>query len=485
MEKINLLVKTKKLLADTLTPVGLYLNLRDRFYRAFLLESSDYHGNDNKFSFVCLDPLASFVLEENNLRETIGNESRKILLKTKTELIPELRRFLQCFQLHHAEDNMPGEPEDTRGANGFFGYTSYDAVQHFETITLHSSHKPEQQIPLMYYVAFRFVLRFDHFKNELLLIENRLVGEASQMEQMESLLRINKFPGYGFELSGEKTSNLTDAQFMKMVKTGKRHCQRGDVFQIVLSRQFSQAFRGDEFNVYRALRSVNPSPYLYYFDYGNFKLFGSSPEAQLKVNHSKATINPIAGTFKRSGDDEADKKLAKQLTADPKENAEHTMLVDLARNDLSRHGENVTVKTYKEIQYYSHVIHLVSEVVADMDHKTDALQLFADTFPAGTLSGAPKFKAMQLIDRYENQSRGFYGGAIGIFGFDGSLNHAITIRSFLSKNNRLCFQAGAGIVVSSVEENELQEINNKLGALISALEKAERLSNGISKNDIR
>jgi len=485
METINLNVKTKKLLADTLTPVGLYLNLRDRFYQSFLLESSDYHGNDNKYSFVCLDPMASFVLEENTIRETVGNKTREISLKAKTELIPELQRFLRSFHIRDTGDDKQDEPEDTRGANGFFGFTAYDAVQYFETITLRTPQKAEHQVPLMHYVAFHFVLRFDHFKNELLLIENRLDGEISQMEKMESLLRINKFPGYGFELSGKKTSNLTDEQFMEMVKKGKQHCQRGDVFQIVLSRQFSQAFRGDEFNVYRALRSVNPSPYLYYFDYGNFKLFGSSPEAQLKVSQGKATINPIAGTFKRSGNDEADKKLAGQLAADPKENAEHTMLVDLARNDLSRHGENVTVKTYKEIQYYSHVIHLVSEVVADLDRNTDALQLFADTFPAGTLSGAPKFKAMELIDQYENQSRGFYGGAIGVFGFDGSLNHAITIRSFLSKNNRLYFQAGAGIVVSSVEENELQEINNKLGALVSAFEKAEKFSNGISKKNTK
>ncbi len=475
METIKVHVKSKKLLADTLSPVGLYLNLRDKFYHSFLLESSDYHGNDNKYSFVCLDPLASFVLEENTIRQSIGEENREIELSSKTELIPQLQQFIRKFQLQYEDGKTHNKLNETMGANGFFGYTAYDAVQYFETIELHASQKAGQQIPLMHYAAFRFVLRFDHFKSELLIIENRLDGEESQMEHMETLLHINKFPAYGFKLSGEKESNLSDEQFMEMVKKGKKHCQRGDIFQIVLSRQFSQAFQGDEFNVYRALRSVNPSPYLYYFDYGNFKLFGSSPEAQLKVKQGKATINPIAGTFKRSGNDEADKKLAEELTSDPKENAEHTMLVDLARNDLSRHGKNVVIKTYKEIQYYSHVIHLVSEVEADLNQDADALQLFADTFPAGTLSGAPKFKAMQLIDRYENQSRGFYGGAIGIFGFDGSLNHAITIRSFLSKNNRLYFQAGAGIVVSSEEEKELQEIDNKLGALISAIKKAETL----------
>ncbi|UBM63014.1 anthranilate synthase component I family protein [Candidatus Sulfidibacterium hydrothermale] len=472
METVNIHVKTKKLLADTLTPVGLYLNLRDRFYQAFLLESSDYHGNDNNYSFVCIDPLASFVLENDTVTETVGDQTETVHLSKKQELIPVLQQFTGKFRLLQEEDSA----KETAGANGFFGYTAYDAVQYFETITLQAPQKAEQHIPVMHYTAFRFVLRFDHFKNELLLIENRFDGEVSQMEKMESLLHISKFPGYGFRLAGEKTSNLTDSQFMEMVKKGKEHCQRGDVFQIVLSRQFSQGFTGDEFNVYRTLRSVNPSPYLFYFDYGSFKLFGSSPEAQLKVNGRQAVINPIAGTFRRSGNDEKDKQLAEQLSADPKENAEHTMLVDLARNDLSRHGGKVEVKTFKEVQYYSHVIHLVSEVTAELDENADALQLFADTFPAGTLSGAPKYKAMELIDRYENQSRGFYGGAIGIFGFDGSLNHAITIRSFLSKNNRLYFQAGAGVVVSSVEENELQEINNKLGALLSALEKAEKLT---------
>jgi anthranilate synthase component 1 len=289
------------------------------------------------------------------------------------------------------------------------------------------------------------------------------------------LVKGNNHPQYHFKLNGKENTNISDIEFKEMVSKGKEHCQKGDVFQIVLSRQFSQGFTGDDFNVYRALRSVNPSPYLFYFDFGNFKLFGSSPEAQLKASNGKATINPIAGTFKRTGNDLQDKELAELLAKDPKENAEHTMLVDLARNDLSRHGKNVTVKTYKETQFYSHVIHLVSEVEADLNSSSDALQVYADTFPAGTLSGAPKYRAMQLIDGYENQSRGFYGGAIGVFGFDGSVNHAITIRSFLSKNNTLFFQAGAGVVVDSNEENELQEVNNKLGALKKALTLAENI----------
>ena len=474
MKTNQILVKTKTLLADTLTPVGLYLNLRDQFYHSFLLESSDYHGNDNKYSFVCLEPLASFVAEKDQVTCSVGTKSETVELNSKGELIPRFQQFIDSFQLK-AENTPFTGADDLAGANGFFGYTAYDAVQYFETIGLQSDAPSDEQIPLMHYVAFRFVLRFDHFKNELLITENRFLDEKSQMEKIENLLKINKIPSYEFKLLGNEQTNLSDEAYLAMVRKGIEHCQRGDVFQIVLSRRFFRQFQGDEFNVYRALRSVNPSPYLFYFDFGSFKLFGSSPEAQLKVNGTKAVINPIAGTFKRTGNDEADKLLAEQLAADPKENAEHTMLVDLARNDLSRNGKNVVVKTYKEIQFYSHVIHLVSEVEAELNKESTALQVFADTFPAGTLSGAPKFKAMELIDRYENNQRGFYGGAIGIFGFDGSLNHAITIRSFLSKSNKLHYQAGAGVVVSSKPENELQEINNKLGALKSAMKLAETL----------
>lgn len=461
------------MLADTLTPVGLYLNLRDRFPQSFLLESSDYHGNDNKYSYVCLDPMASFVFDEGELTLQTGNQKEELKLDDPLDLVPKVQEFIQSFDLK-PEDSSVESNGELSGANGFFGYTAYDTVQHFDTIRFESVSN-EAVIPMMQYAAFRFVLRFDHFKNELLLLENRFEGEDSQMDQVETFLHINKLPSYKFKKEGEEQSDITDEAYLEMVKKGIYHCHRGDVFQIVLSRRFHQTFRGDEFNVYRALRSVNPSPYLFYFDFGGFKLFGSSPEAQLKVARNKAVINPIAGTFKRTGNDEADKELAEQLAADEKENAEHTMLVDLARNDLSRNGKNVQVKTYKEIQFYSHVIHLVSEVEAELNNSAKALQLFADTFPAGTLSGAPKFKAMELINKYEGSQRGFYGGAIGIFGFDGSLNHAITIRSFLSKKNVLYFQAGAGIVVSSVPENELQEINNKLGALKSALKLAETL----------
>lgn len=458
MKKIKINTETTTLLADMVTPVSLYLKLRDQFHNSFLLESSDYHANDNNYSFICLKPLVTFVVEDNLIKIKGLGLDETLPITQKKQVIEQLQTLISRFEV----------PE-SKLVNGFFGYTNYDAVHYFETLDINVKKNTAHQTPELYYALFQYVIQIDHFKNELTLTSNNIGDDKAPLHTILNMIRSTKYPQYQFDLQGTEQTTITDNEFKALVKKGKMHCQKGDVFQLVLSRQFSQAFTGDEFNVYRALRAVNPSPYLFYFDFGNFKLFGSSPEAQLKTSNGKAIINPIAGTFKRTGNDEQDKKLAEQLAKDPKENAEHTMLVDLARNDLSRHGKNVTVKTYKETQFYSHVIHLVSEVEADLNNVQDALQVFADTFPAGTLSGAPKYRAMQLIDQYEKQQRGFYGGAIGVFGFDNSINHAITIRSFLSKENTLYFQAGAGIVVSSDEENELQEVNNKLGALKKAL----------------
>jgi anthranilate synthase component 1 len=359
--------------------------------------------------------------------------------------------------------------------NGLFGYTSYDAVQYFEKIRFSAPVKEVHRIPEVCYQFFTYIIAINHFQNILHIIENQVDGAASELEKIETLLYSRNLALYSFRTVGNEESNITDGEYKTMVTRGKEHCYRGDVFQVVLSRQFSQQFMGDEFNVYRALRSINPSPYLFYFDYGNYRIFGSSPEAQLKVSKGKAHINPIAGTFRRSGDDEKDKLLAQQLTTDLKENAEHVMLVDLARNDLSRHARNVKVESYREVQFYSHVIHLVSAVSGELTADSGVVDMMTSTFPAGTLSGAPKYKAMQLIDTYENQNRGFYGGAIGFLDFDGRFNHAIMIRTFLSKGNTLFYQAGAGIVAISEEEKELQEVNNKLGALKKAIEMAKEI----------
>jgi anthranilate synthase component 1 len=351
---------------------------------------------------------------------------------------------------------------------------AYDAVRFFEDTSLQPR---EGLVPDILYKMFRYVIVIDHFTNEINLFEtiDATQEQVSTLDRMEQLIFSNRFSTFKFQTKGNEESNFTDEEFLEVIEKGKSHCYRGDVFQIVLSRRFSTDFLGDEFNVYRALRSVNPSPYLFYFDFGSFKIFGSSPEAQLQVKNGKASIFPIAGTFKRSGNDQEDAVMAAKLAADEKENAEHIMLVDLARNDMSRHARQVTVEVFKEIQYYSHVIHLVSKVTGVLENKEEVIQMAADTFPAGTLSGAPKHMAMSLINRYENVNRSFYGGAIGLIGLDGSFNHAIMIRTFLSQHNQLIYQAGAGVVSKSKAESELQEVNNKLGALRKAIRMAETI----------
>ena len=367
-------------------------------------------------------------------------------------------------------------PKPINVAQGLFGYCTYDAVQFFDSIKLENGNQQAGvDIPLMRYRLYQYVIAINHFKNELFICENAIDGIESDIDSIESLIKSKDVPTFPFSSNGIEHSNLTDAAYIAMVKKGIASCLRGDVFQIVLSRRFQQSFSGDEFNVYRALRSINPSPYLFYFDYGDYKLMGSSPESQLIVQNGRAVVHPIAGTFKRTGNDETDKALAIQLENDPKENAEHVMLVDLARNDLSRMCSEVEVTQYKKVNYYSHVIHLVSEVVGKVVAETNPFKLLAVSFPAGTLSGAPKFKAMQLINENEPTGRSYYGGAIGYMGFDGTCNHAIMIRTFLSKQNTLFYQAGAGIVAASSPESELQEVNNKLNALKQAIVMAQNI----------
>ncbi|MBN2814690.1 MAG: chorismate-binding protein [Bacteroidales bacterium] len=469
MKKYTIKTKTRQLLADTITPVSIYLRIRDVFPNSLLLESSDYHGNENSYSFICLKPIAGFVVENGNVTETYPDGSKQVSTLTGQGQFKErFRAFLKRFE------QVPGQ--DKVAVNGLFGYTAYDAIRHFEHIGLSAKPVQEQQIPEIRYHFYNYIIAINHFQNNLQIIENRINGEPDELDRIETLLNSRNMAIYGFRTEGTEQSNITNEQYMEMVTRGKEHCYRGDVFQVVLSRQFSQQFSGDEFNVYRALRSINPSPYLFYFDYGSYKIFGSSPEAHLKIHKGRASINPIAGTFRRTGDDEHDKLLAQQLSGDLKENAEHVMLVDLARNDLSRHAQKVTVDKYREVQFFSHVIHLVSAVSGELNEGSDTTDMMTATFPAGTLSGAPKYKAMQLIDKYENQLRGYYGGALGYLDFNGTFNHAIMIRTFLSKGNTLYYQAGAGIVAISKEENELQEVNNKLGALKKAIEMATKIA---------
>lgn len=463
--KYKLRTNYKKLLADTLTPVNIYLKLRDVFAGSILLESSDYHARENSLSLICCSPIASFTVQGGIVHQSFPDGN-----KTETALIDDLKL---TSALEQFRNSFEFEVKESSEALGLYGYTAYDAVRYFEDVKIKSS---EESIPDMIYKLYRYVIVVDHFFNELRLHEFYFDKGADEgLERIEQLIFSNRFSTFKFKLDGAESSNVTDGEFMEMIEKGKHHCFRGDVFQIVLSRRFVNTFKGDELNVYRALRSINPSPYLFYFDYGSFKLFGSSPEAQLQIKNKKAFIFPIAGTFRRTGNDQEDAAIASQLSADEKENAEHVMLVDLARNDMSRNAHDVKVEVFKEIQYYSHVIHLVSKVSGAVGDHSSSVQMFADTFPAGTLSGAPKVMAMNLINQYENVNRSFYGGAIGAIGFDGSLNKAIMIRTFLSKKNQLIYQAGAGIVSKSDKVKELQEVNNKLEALRKAVRLAETI----------
>lgn len=467
MKKILIETQVKKMLADIYTPVGIYLRVRDRFRDTILLESTDHHVAENSYSFICINAIAGMEITSTKSIEfkLPAEKPERIDVKNVQEVPGLLWSFMQRFQVSSSK----GGGREEVFAQGLYGYATYDAVQFFDTIQLRTSNSELPAIPLMRYRLYQYVIAINHFKNELYLCENKIKGLESEAEIVEGLIISKNVPVYPFAVKGDETTNMIDDDYKQMVKKGIQSCLRGDVFQIVLSRRFQQKFIGDEFNVYRALRNINPSPYLFFFDYGDYKLIGSSPESQLIIKDNKAMVHPIAGTFKRTGDDEIDEQATQRLLQDKKENAEHVMLVDLARNDLSRLCDEVKVNYFKQVHYYSHVIHLVSEVTAHVKEGTNPFLLLAKTFPAGTLSGAPKFKAMQLIDEYEPTARSYYGGALGFMGFNGDCNHAIMIRTFLSKNNTLTYQAGAGIVAASNPENELQEVNNKLGALKQAI----------------
>ena len=460
------------MLADVYTPVGIYLRLRDRFRDTVLLESTDHHAAENSYSFICINAIAGIqITNQQELEFKLPNSNPEKVALQKGNSLPDLLwEFMQRFDME-AED-----PKSAQFAQGLFGYLAYDAIPLFETVSFKQDGQGETSIPLARYRLYQYVIAINHFKDELYLCENEIAGLESEQALVESIINSKDVPVYPFRVAGEETSTLTDAEYMEIVRKGIASCFRGDVFQIVLSRRYQQAFIGDEFNVYRALRSINPSPYLFFFDYGDYKLMGSSPEAQIIIKGGKAVVHPIAGTFKRSGNDVQDQQTAAQLLEDAKENAEHVMLVDLARNDLSTVCSNVEVTHYKQVHYYSHVIHLVSEVMGSVAENSNPFQVLAKTFPAGTLSGAPKYKAMQLINEYEPKPRSFYGGAIGFMGFNGDCNHAIMIRTFLSKSNTLYLQAGAGVVAASKPESELQEVENKLNALKGAIQMAQTIA---------
>lgn len=463
MATFNYTTTSKTILADLYTPVGVYMRLRDLYPQSALMESSDYHEKDNSRSFIGIEPMASVA---------IGHGTATITYPDSSTFQHEVNKEYRSDKaIHQLIDYIQVSGDDAKTC-GLFGYTSFNAVRYFEDINVKDETQQKNDAPDLLYILYKVVIVFDHFNNTLKIIS--LDGEQKIDDVMRTMNKAN-VKAYDFHPVGDVRSTLTDEEHKVNIRLGIKHCLRGDVFQIVLSRRFIQSYEGDDFKLYRALRSINPSPYLFYFDFGGFRIFGSSPETHCRIEGRKAYIDPIAGTTKRTGDAETDRKGAEYLRNDPKENAEHVMLVDLARNDLSRNCHGVKVDFYKDLQYYSHVIHLVSRVSGELDEGADPIKAFIDTFPAGTLSGAPKVRAMQLISEYEPHNRGAYGGCIGYIGLDGSLNQAITIRTFVSRNGELWFQAGGGIVAKSDEEYELQEVNNKLGALRRAILMAEKM----------
>ena len=463
METFNYTTTSKTILADLYTPVGVYMRLRDLYPQSALMESSDYHDANNSHSFIGINPMASVA---------IGHGKATITFPDGQTEHHDITKDYQADQaIHSLIDSIKVKGEHANYC-GLYGYTSFNAVRYFENINVKDETQEKNDAPDMLYILYKVIIVFDHFNSQLTLIT---LGDEQELDNIMRQMNKSNVQAYGFHPVGDVTSTLTDEAHKANIRKGIQHCLRGDVFQIVLSRRFIQKYEGDDFKLYRALRSINPSPYLFYFDFGGFRIFGSSPETHCRIENRKAYIDPIAGTTQRTGDAEADRRGAEYLRNDPKENAEHVMLVDLARNDLSRNCHNVKVDFYKDLQYYSHVIHLVSRVSGELDEQADPIKSFIDTFPAGTLSGAPKVRAMQLISEYEPHNRGAYGGCIGYIGLDGSLNQAITIRTFVSRNGELWFQAGGGIVAKSNEEYELQEVNNKLGALRRAILKAEKM----------
>ncbi len=467
MKKYKLQFHAKEILADTLTPVSIYLSLRDRFPNTIMLESSDYHGTEHTYSYIGIQPVMDFKIQNGEFIVNLNGESYMHQVNHQNA-VQSVDDFLKRFEILD-ELELPFIHK------GLFGYMTYDAVGLFEDI---GQSYVQNEIPVMMYSLYKHVIAVNHINHRLTIVTATIDEEEYSEDEIVSIIQTIKKvtqPVYDFKRAGEKSSNMKDEDFVRIVERGVQHCQDGEISQIVLSRQFRQKYKGDDFQVYRALRAINPSPYLFYYDMGSFRIFGSSPEAQLLIKNDRVSIFPIAGTFRRTGNDIQDAEIARKLSEDPKENAEHVMLVDLAKSDLGRCGKEVKIDVFKEIQYYSHVIHLVSKISAKMLPGVSRFRMVGDTFPAGTLSGAPKYKAIQLIDTLEKTARGYYGGAIGHMDFNGNFNHAIIIRSFLSKENTLTFQAGAGVVAESNPVSELQEVENKLMALNSAITMAEKI----------
>jgi len=480
-EEYNLIPMYEIITADLLTPVLAYLKIRENGKQSFLLESVEGSLNLARYSFIGKNPQKIFFNNALALTEKVDGKE-----ETKQENIfayvkKELKKFKQ--------PKIDELPDFTGGVVGFLGYETISLI---EKVVPRNENGFENADSI--FGIYKTILAFDHYKHQIILISNVDVTEFNSIEaayqsgktELAKLRSELKKPiEFSSDFSFEKDfqTNFSTEEFYKIVEESKQNIIEGDIFQIVLSKRFSTGYSGDLFNVYRALRIINPSPYMYHLEFEHdFTVIGTSPEDLLKVKNGKAQLLPIAGTRRRGKNSEEDKKLETNLLNDPKELAEHTMLVDLGRNDLGRvcKYDSVKVSELMKIQRYSHVMHIVSKVEGELSNDHDALDALQACFPAGTVTGAPKIRAMQLIYEYEKLRRNVYAGAVGYFDFSGNLDMCIAIRTLFAKGKTLYWQAGAGVVADSTPELETKEINNKAAVLVNAMQYAEVIDENIS-----
>jgi len=470
-----------KVTADLLTPVLAYLKLRKKEGHCFLLESVEGIGRLARYSFIGVNP--SKVITNYGLEISILENGRQT--GCKMNLFDYLKEMMTSVRAAKVEEL----PDFTGGIVGYLGYENIALVED----VIHFRDKNHFGTPDAVFGLYDTIIAFDHYKHQIILITNVSLDKNTNREKIFrqakeelherwiQLLEPIEFRS-DFEIRLDETENGENDKFIDNVRAGKKNIEEGDIFQIVLSRRFQATYSGDLLNVYRALRIINPSPYMYFIELGgNFTIIGTSPEDLLNVKNRKATILPIAGTRKRGQTPDEDSQLEEDLRKDPKELAEHVMLVDLARNDLGRISQFNTVRVVENmsVHRFSHVMHLVSRVEGILSENKDCIDALMAAFPAGTLTGAPKIRAIQLIESYEKIRRNVYGGAIGYIDFNGNLDMCIAIRTLFAKGSTLYWQAGAGIVADSDPQMELKEIENKSAVLLSALKYAEVIDEDI------
>jgi anthranilate synthase component 1 len=478
----NLIPVYREFAADLETPVSVYLKLMSEMGPSFLLESVEGGEQVGRYSFVGVNPRGMIALNGRSVSHitTEGRESRD--LNDGEDLLDVLRAELARF----VPVDMPGLPRFNGGAVGYLGY---DVVRYFEKLPATAEHVLD--IPDAVFLLADTLVVFDHARHRLIILANAHVGQDVEDAYVNAIQRIERvsekllrpLPAipqrrWGAKGNGHTKSNMPQKRYEEIVRQAKEYIAAGDIFQVVLSQRFSRKSSAHPFAIYRALRMLNPSPYMFYFDFGEIDLqvIGASPEMHVRLEDEVASIRPIAGTRRRGENLAEDQALEDELLADPKERAEHVMLVDLGRNDIGRVCEygSVSVREFMTVERYSHVMHIVSHVEGRVRPGLDAFDLMRATFPAGTVSGAPKVRAMEIIEELEGQRRGLYAGAVGYFSYDGSMDTCIAIRTMLVQGDHVYVQAGAGIVADSDPAGEHEECVNKAKALLVAVDKAEQ-----------